>query len=247
MKHLHHGLVGVVVVITALAALPARPCSFIARDLINTPLPFAGRQLPRNAELRAPNVEAALDGALTAPDGSRSTVTWVAADEGFIAALTVELTPGAWVLLANGDEASIDVPFEVIDVVDTEPPPPPLVTATSRTGGNSPVDNFFGSCGGRDWPTTFTTLSLDGTVDADEIASLQVLPSAKRLTLVDGLTDVFVDDGNVQVVAIDFAGNVSDPAPIQQAGGCSCNSNDAPVTFTSLIVLGLLSVRRRRQ
>jgi MYXO-CTERM domain-containing protein len=67
------------------------------------------------------------------------------------------------------------------------------------------------------------------------------------LTLVDGVTEEFVDDANVEVVAVDFAGNVSAPAAIQQAGGCSCSSNDAPVMVTGFLGLGLLSVRRRRR
>ncbi len=242
----------VAVAAAAISSLPGRACEPTERSLSAVHVPFEGHSVPRNADLAVGGDVFEVVGELVGPDGVAHAVTWT--DEvhaEIVPALDADgLAPGRHTLtlrFSEGDDlSSRPILFGVDDRVDTEAAELRF-SITRETGGEAvwTPDNPCGLPGYR-WPTTFTTLSLDEGVDAAEIAWLEI--GGEVYTLNDGSL-VVVEDAAIDltdIVAVDFAGNRSASATLDDtAGGCGCSSTDAPVFVGGLALIAMLRRRRR--
>jgi uncharacterized protein (TIGR03382 family) len=235
-----------VVLVTTLCAAPALACSWSIPDATGWTYAFEGAQVPQNAEFRAVGGTRTTSLSMTF-DGAGGPIAAAAfVDE--ISALIVPatpLTPGAWTLTiepnATSDEPRV-VSFSVVEAVDNTPPVIDDARAAIRTVGDLFADPD--SCSGGQ----HKQLDVGATAANNDTPALVMVVGESERGVFHGadaavsfsITNDAVE--TVDVVIIDFAGNVSEPVTVEVAGGCS--SSSMPLTLP--LALGLLARRRRR-
>lgn len=154
------------------------------------------------------------------------------------------LVPGAWTLTIepqNPDAETRVVAFELLAEVDDIPPVIAAASATVRTVGDFFTDPD--GCGGGRHDELVVSVRLD----ENEAAAMAMLVDQGAVGVFFGAeADIITgpDVEQVDVVAIDFAGNVSEPVTVTVEAAHGCSSSSMPVAVP--LALGLLWRRRRR-
>lgn len=237
-----------VVVVLAVGARPARPCTFALPGLDDAVFPFEGQLVPQNGVLRMLGFTTDQPIRFIHVDDDSEVAGTVDRDD-VSSRLIPEtpLTPGAWrVVVPPIDPASLEPPREVAFTMsadeDTDAPPPPTASASNHLRGTLfPGDSCQSSL--------HDVVLIHVEVDDPTLAAVAIA-SGRSEALDDGNAFLTLSsrDGGTQAFDVfvrDLADNESEPSRVEVWTGCAgaCASGD-PALPVALV--GLAFLRRRR-